>query len=318
MPKSSKSAQRKKTKPKKRTGAAGDAAKAVSKSAVANEAPEIVADKVAYLSAEHQAALSAHYERYFGTGLDVTYHEIRSEKVHLDVYIYPPTPNRPFITAATVGMSALPLCQIESDAPDENGHDQGAKGDGHKSCEHEHEHEKADRAELIMYLDPNWDFGSNYGYVPLLLLKFIARYPHVTNTTFGWGLSISIPEEFIIDGSLLTEVYAETPLFENLEGELSDFFHLDLPGSSGCHIYWIVPITMAECYVKRTDGVKVIRKLLIDNDYFAVDIDRPCLVSEENRAQRRARARAQRLRAKRMPSKSVYSLECMAHPHHHE
>lgn len=316
MPKSSKSAQRKKTKPKKRPGVAGGTAKDASKSAAVDEASEVEAEKVAYLSADHHAALSAHYERYFGTGFDVIYHEIRSEKVHLDVYIYPPTPDRPFITAATVGMSALPLSQLDSDEPDGPGRDEVAEGDRDKT--EEHKHDQADRAELIMYLDPNWDFGSNYGFVPLLMLKFIARYPHVTNTAFGWGLSFSIPEDFIIEGSLLTEVYAESPLLENLEGELGDFFHLDLPNSSACHIYWLMPITMAECYVKRTDGVAVIRKLLIDNDCFALDIDRPCLVSEENRAQRRVRARAQRLRAKRMPSKSVYSLECIAHPHHHE
>jgi hypothetical protein len=316
VPKSSKSSQRKKTKPKKHAVVAGDTAKEISKSAAIEETPEVEVEKVAYLSADHQAALSAHYERFFGTGLDIIYHEIRSEKVHLDVYIYPPTPDRPFITAATVGMSALPLPQLDSDEADGHGHDEAAEEDRRKTSEHKHD--KADRAELIMYLDPNWDFGLNYGFIPLLILKFVARYPHITNTTFGWGLSFSIPEDFVIEGSLLTDVYAESPLLENLDGEIGDFFHLDLPGSTACHIYWLVPITMAECYVKRTDGAAVIRKLLIDSDYFTLDKDRPCFVSEENRAQRRARARAQRLRSKRMPIKSVYSLECIDHPHHHE
>lgn len=304
MPKSSKSAKRKSSKSAKRIGIADGAAKEVRKSPAVDEASEI--DDMVFLSAGHEAALSEHYERYFGTSLEMIYHEIKSEKIHLDVYIYPPTPDRPFITAATVGMSALPLRQPDSDESDE--HDEAD----------EHKHDKADRAELIMYLDPNWDFGLNYGYVPLLVLKFIAKYPHVTNTTFGLGLSFSIPDDFVIEGSLLTDVYAESPLLENLEGEVSDFFHLDLPGASPCHIYWLVPITMAECYVKRTEGAKVIRELLVENDYFAMDIDRPCLVSEENRAQRRVRARAQRLRAKRLPSKSVYSLECIDHPHHDE
>ncbi len=70
--------------------------------------------------------------------------------------------------------------------------------------------------------------------------------------------------------------------------------------------------------MKRTDGPGALNELLIENSYFTLDIDRRCFVSPENRAQRRAREKVQRLRAKRPLSKSVYDLECIACGHHNE
>lgn len=271
----------------------------------ASSSPDKSSD-VAYLTAEHVDKLLEHYERNFGTQYHIMIHEKVSERVHLDTYIYAPTAERPFITAATVGMSALPVIGLEEEKQ--------ADGDSHHDGD---PHNPADRVELIMYLDQNWDFDSNIGLMPIVMQNFIARYPHVSHTDFWQSLSIEYPTDFVIEGSLLTDAYIATPVFENLGGNLEDFIHVNFPDGTACHIYWHTPITMAECYLKRTEGAKELELLLIENDCCVLDIDRQCLVSKENRAQRRAREKAQRLRAKRRPSKSVYDLECTDPDHAH-
>ena len=55
------------------------------------------------------AALLAHYRRYFGEPSHIVIGERISTGVKIQIYLFPPTEGRPFITAATVGMSALPL-----------------------------------------------------------------------------------------------------------------------------------------------------------------------------------------------------------------
>src|ERR1700684_1666061 len=67
------------------------------------------ATEVARVPQANAAALLAHYERYFGSPNPVFVHEKESLGVHIDTYFFASTDDRPFITAATVGMSALPL-----------------------------------------------------------------------------------------------------------------------------------------------------------------------------------------------------------------
>lgn len=54
-----------------------------------------------WMDPEDSKALAEHYEHWFGAPNQILYHERRSEGVHLDTLIYPPTDDRPFITAAT-------------------------------------------------------------------------------------------------------------------------------------------------------------------------------------------------------------------------
>jgi hypothetical protein len=268
-----------------------------------DEAAESDDAGVAYLDVEHRDALLTHYEHSFGRPFSILYHEKVSEVVHLDTYIYSPTDERPFITAATVGMSAMPLVfkgdpDVEQDQADEHGHRELSN-------------------ELIIYLDQNWDFGSSFGLAPILILNYIARYPHAEKSAIWPGLSFGYSKRPIIEGSLLTDLFLRRPVYENIEGSMSDVEHCDLPGGKYCHLMWLIPITVAECYIKRTEGAEALYHILTENDYFTLDVDRRCFVSTENRAQRRAREKAQRLRAKRSPSKSVFDLECMDNEHDH-
>jgi hypothetical protein len=250
-----------------------------------------------HISDEYADALDAHYERFFGTSSRIVFHEKRSLGIHIDTYMYPPTEARPFTTAATVGMSALPLeeaCVCENCK---------AAADG--VPEH--------RAELLMYLDANWDYDDPLGKYPILMMTYIARTPHLLKHAFGLTMTYEFPPEVVPEGSLLTDGYVCLPAYENLAGDSwEEFGNFAFPDGQKCNIFWLIPITRAESYIKRTQGPGALNRILFgdDNDFFILDIDRQCYVEHENRAQRRARAKAQRNRAKRHPLTPVDELIC--------
>jgi hypothetical protein len=254
--------------------------------------------EAAHVTKADETALLAHYERCFGEPSNLLIGEKESWGVHIEIHLFPPNDDRPFITAATIGMSALPL-------------------DEYPLCENcatahgSHKH----RAELIMYFDPNWDFDDLICRYPLLMMTYVARTPHLQEKYFGSGLSFAFPSEMVPEGSLLTNGFVTLPFLEaqeddeNLE-KFDKFKSVKLSGKKTCDLYWLIPITTAECYVKRTQGSGPLVDLLAENEYFCLDIDRECFVEPENRHQRRARERAQRTRAKRRPHTSVYELTC--------
>jgi hypothetical protein len=256
------------------------------------------ATEVAYVPRANAEALLAHYERFFGPVSPVLVHEEKSAEIHLDTYFYAPTSDRPFITAATIGMSALPI---------ETSHIcEGCKNHGPFP---------KNRHEILMYLDPNWDFDDLVSRYSLLMMNYVAREPHVGDRSFGWGLSYQFPEELVPEGSLLENGFVMRPLFELFWStdpeEIDDFMNVQLPEAEEvCQLNWLVPITRAECYIKRTEGPASLHEFLMDNDYFVFDVDRQCFVEYENRAQRRAREKAQRNRAKRHPVLPLSKLTC--------
>jgi len=63
----------------------------------------------AHVTEDYTNALLAHYKTFFGDPSRIVVHEIKSVGVHVDTYIFPPNEDRPFTTAATVGMGARPL-----------------------------------------------------------------------------------------------------------------------------------------------------------------------------------------------------------------
>jgi len=105
-------------------------------------------------------AFQQHVERYIGK-IATTFHEQKSDFMHVDVHVIAPTSQRNYFTCVTSGMSDLPM-----DSP--NG------------CPR--------YAELLICLPPNWpmtkeDFvKSKDAYWPILWLKQAARYPYQANT----------------------------------------------------------------------------------------------------------------------------------------
>jgi hypothetical protein len=219
------------------------------------------------------------------------HHEIVSRLVHVDVYLFPASETRPYMTLATIGMSTLPMTVDNVEG----------------------EIEALRRAEIFLYVDYDWDFASPVGDWPTELLQDIARYPHRYKTWIFAGHTIGSGEgtpsaKPLVHGSLLTDI-----LFRYPEREPEGFWHLNLPNGEPCHFLWLTPLTVAESFVKRTEGTGVIAELLDTAGIVTIDVDRACLASKESRQQRRARVRAQRLRERRPRLKTVMELECDVH-----
>lgn len=114
-------------------------------------------------------AISAHIERHVGP-VEMVFHEILSDTVHIDVHQVAPTPERPFHTLVTSGMSDLPMAVPEGSGVPRH-------------------------LELMVTLPADWQlsqeaFQDERWYWPVRLLKFLARFPHKYDTWLGWGHTI--------------------------------------------------------------------------------------------------------------------------------
>lgn len=106
-------------------------------------------------------AIVAHIEAKLGKTAGV-WHELVSDKIHVDVHFIAPTDDDNVWTLFTTGMSARPMTTP-------------ASFDGPK------------RAELILRLPPAWPmtqeaFANDENYWPVRWLKMLARLPHDYNT----------------------------------------------------------------------------------------------------------------------------------------
>lgn len=117
-----------------------------------------------------------HLKNYLGDS-DYVLHEIISNGIHIDVYIYNPTPQRPHYLLVTSGMSDMPMTVPP-----------GAEG--------------LQYAELVIGLPSYWPMNEAYqagdegafadfnNYWPIYMLKYFARFPHDYKSWLGWGHSI--------------------------------------------------------------------------------------------------------------------------------
>jgi hypothetical protein len=109
-------------------------------------------------------AIERHVERYFGPIASV-WHELLSDRVHVDVLAVQPTADRPYHTLVTSGMSDLPMAvPADQDA--------------------------SPYAELMISLPADWpltseSFRDERFYWPIGLLKQVARLPHEYETWIG-------------------------------------------------------------------------------------------------------------------------------------
>lgn len=131
--------------------------------------------------------ISDHIERHIGT-VDMVFHEVLSDTVHIDVHHVKPTPERPFHTLVTSGMSDLPMSVPE-----------GA--------------EVPRYLELMVTLPEHWQLDeeamkNEQWYWPVRQLKFLARFPHKYDTWLGWGHTLpnGDPAEPFADNTQLSGV----------------------------------------------------------------------------------------------------------------
>ena len=177
-------------------------------------------------SSELMEQRERHYRQFFGAVEPRVMHSTDIKPVHVDVYEYPPTAERPFYTLVTGGMSDAPQSFPEN------------RPEG-----------LADRAELLMYVSEpqGWMFN---------VLKGLAEYPHEAGNCLHWGHTVPNGKPMTAKPSLLTSYLFRKPSAEDAEfsplylnGDLVDFL-------------WLVPITEAEREYAVKHGSKSLNQLM--------------------------------------------------------
>lgn len=166
--------------------------------------------------------LETHIEKCFGSFENV-FHEIASPDIHVDIYIVEPTPERNYYTLVTLGMGAHRM-----NVPAE-------------LAEY-----KLERAEMMIYLPPNWKIndGNEENYWPLRWLKILARLPLQQDTWLGWGHTVPNGEPFA-DNTKLSGVMLVNP--ENVEDGASV---CQLPNGEEVNFYLVIPLYEEEMNYK--------------------------------------------------------------------
>jgi hypothetical protein len=123
----------------------------------------------AHGDAKSVEAIDRHLTRHLGP-VETVLHEIVSDRVHVDVHVIKPAPNRNFWTLVTSGMSDRPMT-VPAGA------------------------EKYRHAEVMLSLPPAWPlsqeaFKDERYYWPIRWLKLLARLPHEFETWLGTGHTV--------------------------------------------------------------------------------------------------------------------------------
>lgn len=204
-------------------------------------------DETAGLSEDELVAIGAHLESFLGSEPKV-FHELISDRLHLDLYFFEPTEHRPVLTVTTVGMSALPMVD-------------GSRG------------------ELMAYLPPNWplDFRSHGDEVfwPFRMLKAHARAPHEYGFAIHAGetMGLADPPEPLGPGLILTSIFLAYPF----EDEAFDDFELR---GTPVQFMTVIPLTTAEVELKQREGSDAFLQALdAAGAANVIDPGRPCAVT---------------------------------------
>lgn len=157
-------------------------------------------------------------------------HSTDVKPVHVDVYQFAPTEERPFWTLITGGMS-----DIQQIAPED--------------CE---EHQAA-RAEILMYVPApqGWMFN---------VLKGLAEMPFDDKTHLHWWHTVPNGRPMTANPSLLTSYFFMPPYVEDEE-----FGSLQLDGDA-VDFLWMVPITEAEREFAVTHGSQALEDRMREVD----------------------------------------------------
>jgi hypothetical protein len=193
-----------------------------------------------------------HLEKFFDDGEVMVYHEIVSDKIHVDIYVIRANKDRDYHILLTSGMSSLAM-----NIPEE------LKG--------------LEYAEVVTLLPKEWslehkDFEDENIYWPIRQLKELARFPHFYNTWLGLGHTIT-------NGNP-PQRYSENAEFEGaiLLPSVTlpeEFMTINCPEKT-INIYSMVPLFKEELDYKLKHGAD---KLLDKFDKYdigeVVDINRP-------------------------------------------
>src|SRR6185295_2314308 len=170
-------------------------------------------------------------ERHFGK-IEMVWHEMISDLVHIDVHWVKPTAERNYHTLVTSGMSDRPMTVPE-----------GAEAFRY--------------SELVFCLPPDWQlsmeaFKDEQWYWPVRLLKVLARFPHEYETwlCIGHTLPNEDPPKPYAPNTKLCCVLLMPPL---LGGD--GFQELKIDGEKSIRFYSVIPIYREEMDFKLKQGL---------------------------------------------------------------
>ena len=191
--------------------------------------PEVVEGDSANLE-----RISSHIEQHLGE-IDMVFHEILSDMVHVDVHWIKPTDEMPFHTLVTTGMSDLPM----STPP-------GAEAFAH--------------AELMVRLPPEWPiseeaFKDENNYWPIRWLKQLARFPHEYQTWLFMGHTIphGDPPEPFADNTNFCCWMLYPPIMVDEE-----FTTLEIDDEKTIFFFAIYPLYLQEMNLKLKKGAEAL------------------------------------------------------------
>ncbi|MEP3480807.1 MAG: suppressor of fused domain protein [Fuerstiella sp.] len=177
-------------------------------------------------------AVSDHIEQHIGP-VEMVFHEIISDLVHIDVHWVKPTKHRPLHTLVTSGMSDLPMT-----VPDEL--------------------KEFEFAELLVTLPKDWkidekSFENERWYWPVRLLKGLARLPHEYETWLGVGHTIpndDPPEPYDGSTKLCGSLIAPPVTLDE------EFHELECPNKGIINFYSVLPLYNEEMDFKLSKGLE--------------------------------------------------------------
>jgi hypothetical protein len=171
-------------------------------------------------------ARERHYQRFFGPMTQKVMHSTDIKPVHIDIYQFEPTTDRPFWTLITGGMS-----NERQIAPED-------------CADHQ-----APRAEILMYVPSpqGWMFN---------VLKGLAEMPFDDQTSLHWWHTVPNGMPMTATPSLLTSYFFMPPYMED-----EDFGRLQLDDDL-VDFLWMVPITEAEREFARVEGSQALEDLM--------------------------------------------------------
>lgn len=185
---------------------------------------------------EHLIRVQEHVEHFFGT-VDLVFHEIVSDSIHLDVLYVKPTTEQPFHTFVTMGMSNMPMTAT-------------------------HETDGGPFAELMICLPEEWEVPDQYDvigdpetyeiYWPIYWLKTLARFPHEHNTWLGSGHTIPNGDPA---QPFATNTGMSTMLVLEPVGVSKDFWELHLSDEKSIKFFNLVPLYAEETQLKLDEGM---------------------------------------------------------------
>lgn len=199
------------------------------------------------LSPAQREAITRHVQEHVGP-IEVVLHELVAEQITVDVLVVRPTPDRPWFTLVTCGMSTLPM-NVPQDIPEAAAYE---------------------FAELVIALPQDWpmstesdqmrqDLQDSNVFWPIQLLRTLARMPHVNRSWLFFGHTVGAEDapSYAPDTELSSAIIA-TPVMTPEE-----FQELEVEGRT-IHFLSVIPLYQLELNLARERGSSFALECLLE------------------------------------------------------